>query len=268
VSRVIGVAYGVAGGPVSGFAPGAATGLTAGPRNGVSAGPAPRGDEGVREEPPVSVLVVDDHPVFRMGMSALLASLPGLRVAAEAATAEAAVEAAEAGAPDVVVMDLHLGAGPDGIDAIRRLLDRRPRTAVLVLTMLDDDGSVFAAMRAGARGYLVKGAAPGEIERAVRAVANGEVILGPAVATRAIAHLTGRHRPGTGPVPLPELTDREREILDLVARGLDNAAISRRLMLSPKTVRNHLSNILGKLRAGTRAEAIVRARRAGLGEDG
>ncbi|MFG2876427.1 response regulator [Streptomyces sp. NPDC048337] len=212
------------------------------------------------------VLVVDDHPVFRMGMSALLGSLAGVEVVGEASSVESAVAAAVALTPDVVVMDLHLGdAALSGVDATREILRLCPPTAVLVVTMLDDDDSVFASMRAGARGYLLKGAAPAEIERAVRAVANGEVILGPPVASRAMEYLLGHAAAGGGPVPLPELTSREREVLDLVARGLDNLAISRRLTLSPKTVRNHLSNILAKLQAATRAEAIVRARQSGLG---
>lgn len=211
------------------------------------------------------VLVVDDHPVFRMGMSALLGSLAGVEVVGEEPSVEGAVAAASALAPDVVVMDLHLGdAAASGVDATREILRILPRVGVLVVTMLDDDDSVFAALRAGARGYLLKGAAPAEIERAVRAVANGEVILGPAVAVRAMEYLLG-HAAWGGPVPLPELTARERELLDLVARGLDNLAISRRLTLSPKTVRNHLSHILAKLQAATRAEAIVRARESGLG---
>ncbi|MET7847800.1 response regulator transcription factor [Streptomyces avermitilis] len=213
------------------------------------------------------IVVVDDHPVFRMGMTALLGSLSGLTVVAEAEDGASAVAAARTHRPDVVVMDLHLGdRTPSGVEATREILRIRPGTAVLVVTMLDDDDSVFASMRAGARGYLLKGAAPAEIERAVRAVANGEVILGPAVASRAVAYLTGLRSAGAPPVALPELTAREREVLDLVARGLDNLAISRRLVLSPKTVRNHLSNILTKLQAATRAEAIVRARQAGLGE--
>ncbi|GHB58212.1 DNA-binding response regulator [Streptomyces viridiviolaceus] len=221
-----------------------------------------------RTAEPLRIVVVDDHPVFRMGMTALLGSLPGLSVVAEAESMETALTAARVRQPDVVVMDLHLGDhAPSGVVATRELLRVRPDTAVLVVTMLDDDDSVFAAMRAGARGYLLKGASPTEVERAVRAVANGEVILGPAVASRAVAHLTGRRSTGGGPSALPELTTREREVLDLVARGLDNLAISRRLMLSPKTVRNHLSNILAKLQAASRAEAIVRARQAGLGAD-
>ncbi|MFB9364715.1 response regulator [Kitasatospora sp. NPDC001664] len=214
---------------------------------------------------PLSVLVVDDHPVFRMGMTALLDSLPGLTVVGTADTLERAVAAAEAHRPDVVVMDLDLGtATGSGIHATREILRSRPDTAVLVVTMLDDDDSVFAAMRAGARGYLLKGAAPEEIERAVRTVAGAGVVLGPAVATRALAYLTGGHTTGPG-AALPGLTAREREVLDLVARGLDNATISRRLVVSPKTVRNHLANILVKLQAASRAEAIVRAREAGLG---
>ncbi|MEW1697684.1 response regulator transcription factor [Streptomyces sp. NPDC091278] len=229
-------------------------------------GPGTGPDAGAGAGPGIRVVLVDDHPVFRMGLSILLETLPGVTVVAEAGSAEAAVAAVGAYGPDLAVVDLHLGDRlPSGIDAIRAMLRVRPGTAVLVLTMLDDDDSVFAAMRTGARGYLLKGAGPGEIERAVRAVANGEVILGPAVASRAVAYLTGLRSPGAAPVPLPELTVREREVLDLVARGLDNPAVSRRLVLSQKTVRNHVSNILAKLQAASRAEAVVRAREAGLG---
>ncbi|MFJ5096052.1 response regulator [Streptomyces sp. NPDC088557] len=229
-------------------------------------GPGTGPDAGAGAGPGIRVVLVDDHPVFRMGLSILLETLPGVTVVAEAGSAEAAVAAVGACGPDLAVVDLHLGDRlPSGIDAIRAMLRVRPGTAVLVLTMLDDDDSVFAAMRTGARGYLLKGAGPGEIERAVRAVANGEVILGPAVASRAVAYLTGLRSPGAAPVPLPELTVREREVLDLVARGLDNPAVSRRLVLSQKTVRNHVSNILAKLQAASRAEAVVRAREAGLG---
>ena len=207
------------------------------------------------------ILVVDDHPVFRMGMVALLGSL-GFEVLAEAASADEAVAAADAHRLDVVLMDLHLG-GSSGVDATREITRRHPELGVLVVTMLDDDDSVFASMRAGARGYLLKGADPTEVERAVRAVANGEILLGPTVAARAVAFLAGT-RIG-GPTPFPDLTDREREVLDAVARGLDNLAVARRLNLSPKTVRNHLSNILTKLQVTDRAQAIVRARQGGLG---
>ena len=210
---------------------------------------------------PIRLLVVDDHPVFRMGMVALLSSL-GLAVVAEAASAEEAVAAADAHEPDVVLMDLHLGTS-SGVDATREIVRRHPGIGVLVVTMLDDDDSVFASMRAGARGYLLKGADPTEVERAVRAVANGGILLGPAVAERAVAFLAGTRVHGSP--PFPELTDREREVLDQVARGLDNLSVARRLNLSPKTVRNHLSNILTKLQVTDRAQAIVRAREEGLG---
>jgi len=210
---------------------------------------------------PLRLLVVDDHPVFRMGMVALLGSL-GLEVVAEAASADEAVAAADAHELDVVLMDLHLGDS-SGVDATREIVRRHPGLGVLVVTMLDDDDSVFASMRAGARGYLLKGADPTEVERAVRAVANGEILLGPSVAARAVAYLAGT-RVG-GATPFPELTEREREVLDQVARGLDNLSIARRLNLSPKTVRNHLSNILTKLQVVDRAQAIVRAREEGLG---
>ena len=208
------------------------------------------------------ILVVDDHPVFRMGMVALLESIEGLAVVAQAASADDAVAAADAHPLDVVIMDLHLGES-SGVDATREIARRHPDLGVLVVTMLDDDDSVFASMRAGARGYLLKGADPTEVERAVRAVANGEILLGPSVAARAVAFLAGT-RTGGG-TAFPELTDREREVLDQVARGLDNLAIARRLSLAPKTVRNHLSNILTKLQVADRAQAIVRAREAGLG---
>lgn len=170
--------------------------------------------------------------------------------------------AADAHEPDVVLMDLHLGTS-SGVDATREIVRRHPGIGVLVVTMLDDDDSVFASMRAGARGYLLKGADPTEVERAVRAVANGEILLGPAVAERAVAFLAGTRVHGLP--PFPELTDREREVLDQVARGLDNLSVARRLSLSPKTVRNHLSNILTKLQVTDRAQAIVRAREEGLG---
>lgn len=214
---------------------------------------------------PLRLVVVDDHPVFRLGMVALLSSLDGIEVVGEAADADEAVERCAATEPDVVMMDLHLG-GTSGVEATRRIVERRPAQGVLVVTMMDDDDSVFAAVRAGARGYLLKGAGPDEIERAVRAVANGEVLLAPAIAARAMSYMAGL-RTG-GPVPFPELTDREREVLDLVATGLDNLSIARRLSVSSKTVRNHLSNILTKLQVADRAQAIVRAREAGLGGSG
>jgi DNA-binding NarL/FixJ family response regulator len=210
----------------------------------------------------IGIVVVDDHPVFRMGMVALLSSIAGLTVLGEAATADQAVAAVRSCRPDVVVMDLHLGEG-SGIDATRRILAEQPDVGVLAVTMMDDDDSVFAAMRAGARGYLLKGASPDDIERAIHAVARGEILLGPQIAARAIGFLTGSRAADT--LAFPQLTVREREVLDLVARGLDNTSISRRLALSPKTIRNHLSSVFTKLQVADRSQAIVRAREAGLG---
>ena len=215
------------------------------------------------DRPVLAVLVVDDHPVFRMGMSALLSSIPGIDVVGESSDADDAVSLAASLHPDVVVMDLHLGAG-SGIDATRRILALHPDIGVLAVTMMDDDDSVFAAMRAGARGYLLKGASPDDIERAVHAVARGEVLLGPQVAARALGFMTDSQ--STQTLAFPQLTAREREVLDLVARGLDNTSISRRLSLSPKTVRNHLSNVFTKLQVVDRSQAIVRAREAGMGQ--
>lgn len=209
----------------------------------------------------IRVAIVDDHPVFRLGMAALLRSLDGITVVAEAASMQQAVERIDANV-DVVLMDLHLGAD-SGAETTRELLRRAPGLKVLVITMLEDDDAVVGAIRAGARGYLLKGADPDEVERAVRAVANGDVLFGHGIAARALTHLT--QPPTRQPQVFPALTDREREVLDLVARGLDNTQISRRLTLSPKTVRNNVSNILTKLQLPDRAAAIVRARENGLG---
>ncbi|WP_246004179.1 response regulator transcription factor [Nocardioides marmoriginsengisoli] len=211
----------------------------------------------------IRVLIVDDHPVFRLGMTALLHSLDGVRVVAEAETAQEAYDAATE-TVDVVLMDLHLGED-SGIEATREIVRRRPGLAVLVVTMQEDDESVVAAMRAGARGYLLKASSPEEVEQALRAVAGGAMILGPKIAERAMATVTSGRTAVR--VPFPELTDREREVLDLVARGFDNLAISRRLVLSPKTVRNHVSNVLNKLGVRDRSAAIVTARESGLGQD-
>ena len=217
----------------------------------------------------ITVVVVDDHPVFRLGMVGLLGSLPGIEVTGQA-TNRQELERAIDPLPRVVLMDLHLAdvdgaAEESGIVLTRWLAHSHPEVAVLVITMSDDDTSVAAAIRAGARGYLLKAATPDEVERAVRAVANGELILGAQVAARAVAQVIGGR--SAVRVPFPELTSREREVLDLVARGLDNATISRRLVLSPKTVRNHVANVLTKLSLRDRAAAIIAAREAGLGGD-
>ncbi|MBO1751767.1 response regulator transcription factor [Actinotalea sp. BY-33] len=213
---------------------------------------------------PVRVVVVDDHPVFRIGMTALLRSLPGVDVVGEAGSAAGAHEVLTRTRPDVVVMDLDLGDG-SGVEVTREILRVAPEIGVLVMTMLGDDDSVFAAIRAGARGYLLKGASPSEVERAVRAVGNGEALLGQQVVQRALGYLSGSRTRGR--VPFPELTDREREVTEMVARGYDNATIARRLVLSTKTVRNYVYGVQAKLDVGDRARLIVRARQEGLGVD-
>lgn len=211
---------------------------------------------------PLRVLVAEDHPLFRDGLRTLLASIEGIELVGECASGAEAVVEAERLQPDVVVMDLHM---PElsGIEATRRILASSPHIGVLVLTMFEDDDSVFAAMRAGAKGYLLKGAAQGEIVRAIQAVGGGDAIFGPAIAERIVAYFaTPRRSP---PEIFPELTHREREILDLIAQGRSNQTIAQQLFLSQKTVRNHVSNIFTKLQVADRAEAIVRAREAGLG---
>ena len=211
----------------------------------------------------IRVLVVDDHPTFRRGLGALLASLPDVELVGAAADGEAAVERAAALTPDVVVMDLDM-PGLGGVEATRRIVAAQPSVAVLVLTMLDEDESVFAAMRAGARGYVVKGADTDDVLRALESVAHGDAVFGPAVAGRVLSYLT-RPLSARDPMLFPELTDREREVLEHMARGLSNSEISRKLVVSPKTVRNHVSNVFTKLQVADRAEAVERARRAGLG---
>lgn len=211
---------------------------------------------------PIRVLIADDHPVFRYGLRLLMEADAALLVVGEARTGEEAVALAASLAPDVILMDLNL---PDinGIEATRRIVRTQPTAGVLVITMFDDD-SVFGAMRAGARGYLVKGTEGDDTLRAIHAVAAGEAIFSPSVAQRVIrffARPVGMH----APPQFPELTDREREILDLIAQGLSNQAIAERLVISLKTVRNQVSTILNKLQVADRAAAIVRARDAGLG---
>ena len=216
--------------------------------------------------PDTRILIADDHDSFRSGLRSVLGTADGLVVVGEAATGAQAVSQVATLHPDVVLMDLAM-PGLDGIEATRRIVDVAPHVAVLVLTMSDDDDSVFAAIQAGARGYLVKGAQRAELIRSVRAVAAGDAIFGPAVARRLMAYFSRPHPKGTEDA-FPELTEREREILELVAQGRSNAEITAHLVLSPKTVRNHVSNIFSKLQVRDRAEAIVRAREAGLGGSG
>ena len=212
-----------------------------------------------------SVLLVDDHPVFRRGLRALLSAVPDIEVLAEGSDGEEAVRLALELRPDVVVMDLQM-PGLDGVEATRRILAEAPEVGVLVLTMSEDEDSVFAAMRAGARGYLVKGADSPDVLRAIESVARGEAIFGPSVAGRILGYLT-KPLDARDQQMFPDLTSREREVLSLLAAGVSNSQIAQRLALSPKTVRNHVSSIFSKLQVADRAEAIVRARRAGLGQD-
>jgi DNA-binding NarL/FixJ family response regulator len=212
----------------------------------------------------IRVLIADDHPVFRYGMRALLQADPTVEVAGEARTGDEAVAMAEHLEPDVILMDLNM-PGFSGIEATRRILGKSPHIGILVVTMSDDGDSLFAVMRAGARGYLLKGADGVETLRAVQSVARGEAIFSPKVAQRLIDYFGGARGASSAPFAFPELTAREREVLDLVASGFSNAAIAERLVLSPKTVRNNVSNIFSKLQVADRAEAIIRARDAGFG---
>ncbi|MCB0163320.1 MAG: response regulator transcription factor [Anaerolineae bacterium] len=209
----------------------------------------------------IRVLIVDDHPLFRDGVRALLDSLPGVKVVGEAGGGAEAVAQTEALHPDVILMDI-LMPGMNGIEASRQILRTHPTIGILMLTMFEDDDSVFAAMRVGARGYILKGADQVEIRHAIEAVARGEALFGPAIARRLINFFS---RPSSQPEPFPELTDREREVLSLMAQGYSNIEIAEAFVLSPKTVRNHVSNIFSKLQVADRGHAIVKAREAGLG---
>jgi len=212
----------------------------------------------------LKVLVADDHPVFRDGLQVTLDDSPDVEVVGAVADGQAAIEQARRTRPDVVLMDLRM-PGVGGIEATARIVAELPATAVVVLTMSEDDDSVFAALRAGARGYLLKEASAEDITRAVRAVAAGEAVFGPRIADRVLAFFSAAALRGAAAVPFPQLSDREREVLDLVAQGCDNHTVARRLFLSEKTVRNHVSACLHKLQVASRAEAVALARDAGLG---
>ncbi|HEX7745003.1 MAG TPA: response regulator transcription factor [Micromonosporaceae bacterium] len=214
----------------------------------------------------IRVLIADDHPIFRAGLAGVLDEAPDIEVVAGAEDGAEVLDLAVRLRPDVVLMDLHM-PGVTGVEATRQLAATAPEVAVLVLTMFDDDESVVAALRAGARGYLVKGAGGDRIVGAIRAVAAGDAVFGADVAAGVLRVLAAGRRGDRPGRPFPALTDREREILDLVAAGLGNREIAGRLTLSDKTVRNHVSNIFTKLRVADRAQAIVRARQAGMGLD-
>lgn len=207
------------------------------------------------------VMIVDDHPLVRQGLRALLDALDGFEVVAEAQDGHTALELVREHEPDVIVMDLNM-PGVDGIEATRRITTNHPQTAVLVLTMFDDDDSLFSALRAGARGYILKGAPREDVERALVSCARGDAVFGPAIATRVLHWFAAPTRQES---VFPDLTDREREVLELLVRGVTNQAIADRLGVATKTVRNHVSNIFTKLQVADRAEAIARARDKGLG---
>jgi DNA-binding NarL/FixJ family response regulator len=210
----------------------------------------------------IRVVVADDHPVFRAGLRTLVQESPDLEFLGEAADGDQAVALCRRHAPDVVLMDIRM-PGTSGVEATRRIVAEQPTVGVLMLTMLEDDTSIFAALRAGARGYVLKGAAPDEVIRAIVAVAAGEALFGPVVAAKIATFLQPDTR--TRSHPFPSLSSRERDILGLIAAGRSNAAIAEELALSEKTVRNNVSNIFTKLHATDRAEVIVKARQAGLG---
>ena len=213
----------------------------------------------------IRVLIADDHAVFRWGLRTLLGSEPDLEVVAEAATGNEVGERAAELRPDVILMDIQM-PGLNGIEATRHILEANPDVGVVVLTMFEDDESVFSAMRAGARGYVLKGAHPSEILKVLRAVGDGEAHFGPEIARR-LMNFFSAPKPASPEEAFPELSSREREILDLIARGHSNAKIAARLFVSPKTVANHLSHIFTKLQVADRAHAMIRAREAGLGRE-
>jgi DNA-binding NarL/FixJ family response regulator len=209
------------------------------------------------------ILVVDDHPMYREGLVMTLAAAADFDPVGQAGDGEAALELAATTRPDIVLMDLRL-PGISGIEATRRLVAAMPGIRVVVVSMLEDDDSIFAAMRAGASGYLLKGSDRDELLSALRAVSLGEVIFGAAIARRVMAFFTGRPSAAAA-IAFPELTDREREILERIAHGDPNPVIARTFGLTDKTIRNHVSNILNKLQVADRAQAVARARDAGLG---
>jgi len=212
----------------------------------------------------ISILIADDAPAFRSGLRALLKSANELALVGEAATGGEVIRLAAELQPDIILMDINMPGG-NGIEATRRILNTSPHIGIIILTMFEEDDSVFTAMRAGARGYMLKGALKAEILRAIQTVGGGGVVFGAAIAQRMMRYFAGI-KPVEPSDLFPELTDREREILSLIAQGRNNAEIAQRLTLSGKTIRNHITNIFSKLQVADRAQAIIRARDAGLGK--
>jgi DNA-binding NarL/FixJ family response regulator len=210
----------------------------------------------------IRILIADDHTLFREGLVALMDSVPEIEVVATVEDGHQAIEAAANLQPDVILMDLQM-PGINGIEATRQIIQTSPHIGVIVVTMFEDDDSVFAAMRAGARGYILKGADQNDMIRAIQAVARGEALFGPSIATRLMNYFTAPSQPQA----FPELTEREREILELIAQGLNNPEIAESLTISLKTVRNHVSNIFNKMQVTDRVQAAIRAREAGMGKD-
>lgn len=211
----------------------------------------------------IRILIADDHPLFRDGMHGLLDTVPDTEVVGEATSGEEAITLAENLQPDVILMDIKM-PGITGLQAMREILHTSPHIRILIVSMLEDDDSVFAAMRAGACGYVPKGANQTEMLRAIRAVANGEAIFGPGIAQRLIGFFSASRRSVQSRI-FPELTEREAEVLALISQGHTNEEIAEQLVLSLKTVRNHVSNIFSKLQVADRAQAVLRAREAGIG---
>ena len=214
----------------------------------------------------IRLMIADDHKLFREGIKALLAVTEDIEIVGEAEDGDSALQISQELQPDVILMDINM-PGLNGIQATEKILEKQPLTRIIMLTMLEDDASVFNAMRVGARGYLLKGADPQEVLSVIRAAVEGQALFGPAIATRLMNYFkelsTRPIAPSTG-TPFPELTERELEVLTLISQGLNNQQIAQKLVLSSKTVRNHITNIFSKLQVADRAQAIVRAREAGL----
>jgi DNA-binding NarL/FixJ family response regulator len=216
----------------------------------------------------IRTLIVDDHALFREGLRALFATIEDIELVGEATTGQEAVDQVEELQPDVVLMDIDM-PGMSGVEATRGILRKTPSAGIVMVTMLEDDASVFSAMRAGARGYVLKGAQPDELLGTIRAVAKGQALFGPAIAARMMrffSEQSARFKASLPEETFPELTPRELEVLELIAQGDKNREIAEKLVISDKTVRNHITNIFSKLQVADRAQAIIKARDAGLAD--